>query len=86
MLRVDLHIVRAVRGWQLQNANEKTLAVFRSIEAAQEHGEATARQMRIRGLSARVIIHQAGKAPRVFDFPVQLPAMESYALARCCLS
>ena len=86
MLRVDLHIVRATRGWRLQNAHEGTLAVFRSVEAALEHGEARARQLRVRGLNVRVTVHQPGGAPKVFDFPALAAPVESYALTRCRLS
>jgi hypothetical protein len=86
MLRVDLHIIRARRGWQLQNANERTLAVFRSVDAAQEHGEARARQLRTRGLNVRVTVHEPGKAPKVFFFPAQTAPVESYALTRCRLA
>ena len=85
MPRVDLHIVRAHRGWRLQNANENTLASFRSVEAALEHGETTARQLRSRGLNVRVTIHHPGKAPKVFDFPALATPLESYALTRCDL-
>jgi hypothetical protein len=86
MPRVDLHIVRAHRGWRLQNANESTLASFRSVEAALEHGEATARQLCSRGLNVRVTVHHPGKAPKVFDFPALAAPLESYALTRCGLS
>lgn len=86
MLRVDLHIVQATRGWRLENADARTLAVFRSIEAAVEHGEARARQLRMRGLNVRVTVHLRGKTPSVLDFPAQTVRAESYALTRCLLS
>jgi hypothetical protein len=86
MPRVDLHIVRGPRGWKLQNANERTLAIFRSAEAALEHGEARGRQLRIRGLNVRVTVHEPGRTPKVFEYPAQAAVVESYALARCCLS
>ena len=86
MLRVDLHIVRATRGWRLQNSNERNLAAFRSVEAALEHGEAKARQLRVRGLNVRVTVHKPGRAPKVYDFPALSAPMESYALTRCRLS
>jgi hypothetical protein len=86
MRRVDLHIVRATRGWRLQNADGRNLAVFRNVEAALDNGEARARQLQIRGLNVRVTIHHPGRAPKAFDFAAQTESVESYALTRCCLS
>lgn len=86
MRRVDLHIVRATHGWQLQNADGKTLAAFRSVEAALENAEARAHSLQLKSLNARVTIHHPGKAPKVFDFAGRTAPMESYALTRCCLS
>jgi hypothetical protein len=86
MLRVDLHIVRTARESRLQNADARTLAAFRSVEAALQHGEATARQFQTRGLNARVTVHPPGKPPTVLDFPAQVASAKSYALIWCSLS
>jgi hypothetical protein len=85
MLRVDLHIVRVTREWRLQNANARTLAVFRDVEAAQAHAEATARQLGTRGLAVRLMVHPPGRRPQIFDFPALRMPAESYALSCCGL-
>jgi hypothetical protein len=90
MPRIDLHIVRAFRGWLLQNANGRTLGTFGSVDAAIQHGEATARQIRMRGVHARLTIHLPGKRPNILEFPAVastgLTGLESYALTRCGFS
>ena len=86
MATVGLHIIRAARGWRLQNVDAKTLATFRSAEAALENAQARARHLQVRGLNVRVMIHHPGKAPDVIEYAGQVAAVESYALSRCCLT
>ena len=83
MRRIDLHIVRSTGGWRLQNSDAKTLAVFRTMEAALECGETRALQQSMRGLHVRMIVHHAGKSPKIFEFPAKDGLVESYALTRC---
>jgi hypothetical protein len=86
MVRIDLHIVRSGRGWRVQNAEARTLAVFRTIDAAVEHGETRARQLRFRGLHVRMTVHHAGKASRTIEFSPIAAQGTSYALTRCHLA
>lgn len=86
MLRIDLHIVRTSRGWLVQNANARTLAVFRKVDDAIENGEARARQFQARRLNVRLSIHAPGRRALIRDFPALVEACESYALKFCRLS
>jgi len=89
MHRVDLHIVRTARGWQLQNARGNLLSVWHDPAAALDAGQRKAEEWQRRGLDARVVLHAPGKAPQTFDFlaenAVPAPCIESYALSRCGL-
>jgi hypothetical protein len=68
-VRLDFHIVRELRRWQIQTAQGMNLAAFDDAEAALKAACAHARQLEEKGLSARVLLHMPGKAPEVFDYP-----------------
>jgi hypothetical protein len=70
-LRIDLHVVRELHRWHLQSARGATLAVFEGLEEALSAAHERARETQGQGFSARVMLHQAGKATEVFDFPPQ---------------